>query len=563
MPQLRTASRRQFVSLLLSPLLAASTGCTSLWRNTEDSDRDARLAELMKMPDRPSWIGDAASPFGMRPLEVDGVGAINRLPGTGGPADPSPYRDALLEEMKRHDVVDPNHFLEGTDTALVRVRATIPPGAQRGDPVDLRVLAPAESRAADLHGGWLLDTRLRQQRVIQNMVKQSDVLAIGLGPVLTRACYEAGEDESLKLEGNVLSGGRVQVTRKLGLVLRPEYQHAKMANLLSEAINRRFFFFDGTTRRGIAKPLEDDYIEVDVHPRYRNNLQRMVQVVLSISGDGDASNMQTRLATLAEQLDDPARSRDACLKLEAIGESAVPTLVNGLNPEDAERRFYAAESLAYLDRSEAVEPLMQIVRDEPAFRYWALLALEGLEDHEALEGLQRLLSEPSLETRYGAFVAIRRRTDGKSLLVGGAEGPFFLYQVNSSAQPAVIVSLRESPEIVLMGSPRELRIPEFLRVGGLILKPVRSDAGSLGSQEIRISHFRVDKDDEVTRVSSDLASVIRGIVKVGGTYGDVMTVLRTAKDRGFLADQLAIDPYPAKVRTYYREDDAEIETEDI
>ncbi len=552
MPQLPAASRRQFVALLLSPVVLMSSGCTSLWRGKEQAERDARLAELMNVPDPPKWIGDAASPFGMRPLEVDGVGAVNALPGTGGPADPSNFRDALIEEMKRHDVVDPNHFLESDKTALVRVRATIPPGAQRGDPLDIRILAPVESRATDLHRGWLLDTRLRQQQVVQNSVKQSEVLAIGVGPVLTRASYSPGTDSSLKLEGNILSGGRVQVERKIGLMLRPEYQHAKLANLLSESINRRFFFFDGTTRRGIAKPLEDDYIELEIQPRYRANIQRMILVVLSISGTPGTTDTQKRLAELAEELREPSKARDASLKLEALGESAVPTLIKGLDAENQELRFYAAEALAYLDRTEAVEPLREVARSEPAFRYWALLALQGLEHHSATEALQSLLNEPSLETRYGAFVALRRRPDGKSLLLGSAVGPFFLYQVSSSGPPAVIVSLRESPEIVLMGRTGQLVIPEFLRVGGLILKPNPGDPG-----QIRISHFQPGRDDQQTSVPNDLASVIRGLVQVGGGYGDAIAVLRQAKDRGYLTDQLAIDPYPKAVRTYYRDESAE------
>ncbi|MEM1068363.1 MAG: flagellar basal body P-ring protein FlgI [Planctomycetota bacterium] len=557
MPKLPTASRRRFLSLLLSPMMLTSTGCSSLWKNADEAEREARLAELMDVPEPPQWIGDASAPFGMRPLEVDGVGAVNQLPGTGGPADPSPYRESLIEEMKRHDVVDPNHFLESTETALVRVRATIPPGAQRGDPLDLRVLAPAESRASNLHHGWLLDTRLRQQQVIQNRVKQSDVLAIGVGPVLTRADYSAGDDSTMNLEGNVLSGGRVQVSRKLGLVLKPEFQHAKTANLLSDSINRRFFFFDGTTRRGISKPLEDDYIEIDVHPRYRNNLQRMIQVVLSIRGDASSVDMQSQLAELSDQLREPARARDASLKLEAIGESAVPTLISALDSDDEELRFYAAEALAYLDRTEAIEPLQRAARDEPAFRYWALLALEGLDDHQALESLQALLQEPSLETRYGAFVATRRRPDSASVVVGDPVGPYFLYRVNSVAPPAVIVSLRESPEIVLMGATGSMQISSFLRAGGLMLTPSRTTTGA-----IRISNYQAGKEDQKIEVPSDLGSVIRGIAKTGGSYGDVITVLRMAKDKGFMSDQLAIDPYPKKVRTYYREEEAEYDQDD-
>jgi hypothetical protein len=93
-------------------------------------------------------------------------------------------------------------------------------------------------------------------------------------------------------------------------------------------------------------------------------------------------------------------------------------------------------------------------------------------------------------------------------------------------------------------------------VGGLILKPNPGNSG-----EIRISHFRLGKDDQQIQVPNDLASVIRGIVQVGGSYGDVITVLRQAKNKEFLTDQLAIDPYPEKVRTYYRDDEEDADQE--
>ena len=205
------------------------TGCSSLWRqNGEDPNQADALQELLQAPEAPDLIRDATAPHGMRPIEVEGVGVVNGLPGSGGPPDPSRFRDELLEEMKRHGVANPNQFLETADTALVRVRATIPAGARRGDPIDVRVLAPKVSRATDLHGGWLLDTRLRQHQMLNRAIRKSDVMAVGTGRVLTRADFTPGADESLKLEANILAGGRVQETRKLGLVLMPKYQHAKI-----------------------------------------------------------------------------------------------------------------------------------------------------------------------------------------------------------------------------------------------------------------------------------------------------------------------------------------------
>lgn len=553
MPQITPTSLPRWIGQTTCVIGFAVTlslsGCSSLWRGkTDETDQGSGLRELMKAPAPPDLVREATVPQGMRPIQVDGVGAVNGLPGTGGPANPSSYRDQLLDEMKRHDVADPNHFLERNDTAMVRVRASIPPGARRGDSVDIRILAPKESQVSDLHGGRLLDTRLRQQQVLQNAVRESEVLAIAIGPVLTRADYHPGTDAAMRVEGNILNGGRVQVTRKLGLVLRPKYQHVKMAAAISSAINQRFFFFDGTTRRGISKAMEDDYIEIDVHPRYRDNLVRLMDVVQTISVKPESADTQERLADLAERLARPSTARDAALQLEGIGESAVPTLLEGAKSSNPELRFYAAEALAYLDRSEAIEPLEEAAREVAAFRPQALLALQGLDQQLAIDALQRLISEPSLETRYGSFCAIRRRIDGKRTLAGKALGSFWLYRVPSTAQPAIVVSLRESPEIVLMGETTSVSIPEFIRLpGGWLIKPEPNSPDKL-----RISRFQPGRKDQRATVSSSVQALIEGIVAVGGGYGDVIAVLRTAKDEGYLADQLAIDPLPKSTRTYFR-----------
>jgi hypothetical protein len=102
----------------------------------------------------------------------------------------------------------------------------------------------------------------------------------------------------------------------------------------------------------------------------------------------------------------------------------------------------------------------------------------------------------------------------------------------------------------LFGDVSAIAIPKFLfGPGGLILKADPSQPGKL-----RISRFRPGKEDQRAVVGTSIDSVIRGITAVGGGYGDVITVLRSAKDSGFLADQLAIDPLPKGQRTYYRDE---------
>jgi hypothetical protein len=245
------------------------------------------------------------------------------------------------------------------------------------------------------------------------------------------------------------------------------------------------------------------------------------------------------------------------VQLEALGESAVPTLLEGIRSTNPELRFYAAESLAYLDRVEAIEPLESAARSVAAFRAPALSAMQGIEQQLAIDALKRLMNESSIETRYGAFCAIRRRVDGSSALSGRFLESFSLYSVSSDAPPAVVISLRESPEIVLLGKVAPLEITEFLKLpGGILIKQDPSHPG-----ELRVSRFLPGKQDQRVVVPNHVAAVTAGVVAVGGGYGDAIAMLRAAKDRGYLKDQLAIDPLPAPVRTYFRDQEDEKEND--
>ncbi len=568
MPTATTAKTRRITrplfwfspALTLSLVLATATplfqGCSLLSKDGGDSGEGNAVEKLLSPPTPPELIRQAAIPEGMNSILVRGVGLVNSLPKTGGPTDPSPYRDQLIEEMRRNNVKSPNEVLELDTNSIVRVTGVIPPGARRGDLLDIQIDAPPGSNATDLHSGWLLDARLRYEQVAGGRVRKGDVLAMATGPMLTRASFQGDLDERNKTQGLILSGGSIQKDRTMGLVLRPEFTHVKVASDIAKAINRRFFFFDGTTRRGVAKPIEDDYIRLELHPRYDEALGRYIAVVRAIAIDMRTANQQSRLQKLATLLLDPTTAADAALQLEALGESAIPTLVEGLKTENAELRFYAAEALAYLDRPEAIEPLEQAIASESAFRHPAFTALKGLDHPEVADALLHLFDHPSIETRYGAYVAMRGRTDAATRLPVEPVGDALrYYEIESTAPPVIVFSTRDTPEVVVFGKPSAIQLTDFLiGPGGLVLKqdPATAD-------KIRISRFQVGEQDQRKIVPSTLRSVVQGIVAVGGNYADVVAVLREAKTKGQLNDPISIDPLPKALRTYYREDESEEE----
>ena len=529
------------LSSVLLPCFLVIAGCNISSQRKEDRPQNGSLQDLLKVPVVPKLVREASVAQGLNFVSVEGVTAVNRLPGTGGDLPPSVLRDELIAEMKKHDIPDPEMFLQLPGTAIVRVQAIIPPGAKRGDYIDLRVISPPQTEASDLHGGWLMDTRLRQQQTIAGEIRKGDVQVIGTGTITTRGCLESQDDETLMLQGLVLGGGRIQNDRKLGLVIRPEYQHVKVASKIAEIINRRFFFYEGKNRGGVALAKEDDYIEISVHPRYRRNVHRLMAVIGMVSTTGENENTQAALIDLGKRLLEPTAASEAALQLEAIGDASIPTLLSAISNPDPEVRFFAAEALAYLDRNESIKVLEDLISEYALYRHEGLLALEAMDCQAALEALSRLMQQPSIETRYGAFRAIRRRPDGGSLLrpVEISEGVNF-YSVASEGPPFIALSLVEKQEIVLFGSDLPIPISGFVRgLGGIVLK---GESGS--SSSIRISRFRPGMADRRVIVDANIGGLVSGVGKIGGDYGDCISLLRSAKEKGFISCDLAIDPLP-------------------
>ncbi len=172
-------------------------------------------------------------------------------------------------------------------------------------------------------------------------------------------------------------------SRDLGLRLREEDKSVFLSKQIGDAINKRFHTYTRGSQRGVANPTNDRYIELVLHPRYKHNIPRYIQVVNSIPIHETPPQRLSRIALLETQLLDPATVQTAALRLEAIGKDAIPTLRKGIESKTPEVRFYAAEALAYLDDSHAIEVLAEAARAEPAFRIYAFTALSTMEELSA------------------------------------------------------------------------------------------------------------------------------------------------------------------------------------
>ena len=260
------------------------------------------------------------------------------------------------------------------------------------------------------------------------------------------------------------------------------------------------------------------YLNLKLHPRYKDNVQRYMAVIRSILLKETESERAKRLQILEKQLSDPIASSRAALALEATGgHEAVAVLRKGMQSADPEIRFYSAEALAYLDDGEAAAALADAARNVPAFRVFALAALSALNDYSSSEQLRSLLSVNSVETRYGAFRALWAMNPNDALVRGEQLSGQFSYHILENAGPPMIhVTRSRRPEVVLFGASNGwfLRSPWKREIGSW--SPARASTRSWSASSLSAKPTRSGS------CSTRVDEIIRSIVELGGTYPDVV-----------------------------------------
>jgi hypothetical protein len=375
------------------------------------------------------------------------------------------------------------------------------------------------------------------------------VSAHAQGAVLVDALFTPGEEKALEKRGRVLGGGVSLKTRTVGLLIRGDNKSQFTTSLLGAAINRRFFATVHGKKQGVATPKNDKYIELAVPTQYRHSLGRYMRVVRSVAMRETAQQRAERIGNLEMMLLQPTSSAKAALRLEAIGREALPVLKKGLAADDPEVRFYSAEALGYLDDADAVPLLAEAARGQWAFRWHALTALSVMNHVEAYDALTELLHAPSVETRYGALIALRERNPHDPLAQGEVLGDTLrLVRIPSQAEPVVHVSRTRTPEIVVFGAEARLATPLAL--------PLERDllVKSLPDGMLEVNRFAAGDDDQRQVCEPKVASLVRTLVAMGATYSDVWMALSEAKRQNALLARLEVDALPRPHRAHQRED---------
>ena len=520
-------------------------------------------------------IGDVASIVGTD-FKVEGVGLVMALDNTGSDPAPSWQRTKLLDEMRKSGVAHPEKTLQNKSVSLVTVRATVPAGVSVADKFDVEIELSAATATTSLAGGWLVTTQLAQRAKTREGDKDDKVIASAVGPVMIG---NAGKSNDPKI-GRVLGGGHVKEDSPYALTIKEARRSGKTSQLIQNVITNRFHQTEGSDQKGMAVAKTDSLLVLKVPKTYHHNQDRYHQLIKLLPLIDNPTLRESRTQQWAKDLLDPKKAGLAALRLEGLGPGAAPSLRAALGSPDEMVRFFAAESLAYLNDSEGdnAKVLAEIAKKKPEFRSYALKAMAATDQSASLLKLRALMAEPEFELRYGAFDALRtldpsdpflgkvqvlddlpqpEKDDDMAVRITSTrrtkaatrrEEPFALYVVDCEGPPMIHVTRNIRCEVVVFGKSQKVLTPVVLGAGGPLLLNA-----SDGDDEVQISKI-TEKTLDAPRMkvtsALEVAEVVRQLANIYATYPDVVAILAAASNQKNLPGPFVIDAVPSANDAY-------------
>lgn len=564
---IRCAALSRTPWLALAALLLALTGCISPQiRSQSDEGQDAEVKYDVKT------VGDVTDVGNAEAIPVGGVGLVVGLEGTGGSAPPGSYRTLLEDQLrknrqlldvllKHHGVKEVKELLALPSTSLVLVSGSIPAGARKGDPLDVDVSLPPDSKTTSLRGGRLVECCLFNYELARNLsASQSNSETAVKGHTVARAegsvlvGFGDGEDASRLRQGRIWGGGRCHLDRPLHLILRDKQQHASIASSVADRINATFHGSSkGVPGEQIASAKNKTLVLLSVPHQYRHNLPRYLRVVRLVplrepseqvrpGEDGTERRLSYRRC-LEEDLLRPSRTVTAALRLESLGHRSLPPLKAALGNEHPLVRFAAAEALTYLGSPAGAEELARLVEQHPALRAFSLTALASLDEAVCHIKLRELLASSKPETRYGAFRALRALDERDASVQGELlNEAFWLHRTAPDSPSMIHVSSSRRAEIVVFGEDAMLQPPFAFRAGDFNVTAGDND------DRCTIGLFSPSEGKALRRQCSlKIEDVLRTLADMGGMYPEAVEVLRQAHLCECLSCRLEADALPQAV----------------
>ncbi|HUR55535.1 MAG TPA: flagellar basal body P-ring protein FlgI [Gemmataceae bacterium] len=550
-------------------LVVGLTGCVDKSAKTQAVQGRSQIGEDPNDLDFFGTTGQKTTVGNTDAIPVSGVGLVYGLAGTGSPAPPGGWRSMLENSLKKQGFSNIKELLDdpAKTTSLVMVTALIPPGARKGEAVDIRVYLPDESKTTSLKGGKLLACELVSSDTtgnIQSLAKgngpsgPSGNLLIGTTWAKAEGAVVAGtfvtgkddtrgkdaEGQPSYREGRVWGGGRITQVRPYYFLMNPGEQTIRTAANVAERLNATFHATAEPNRK-VAEAKTRELVLVNVPSAYRHNHYRFLVVSrhVPLMPAGPDSGYRRKLE---EELLEPSTALTAAIKLEALGGDSHRALRVGLESPSPWVRYAAAESLAYLGQTDGTAELAKLADEHPALRAHCLKALASIDDASSTDRLGDLMASADPTLRYGAFVALRLADENNAAIRGQQLNGFWLHRVAAGSPGMVHLSSDRRSEVVLFGDGLSLRGPvPPLPIGNDFT--VSLPAGQDLVKVTRIVRVNGDATVKELKCPPDLASVLGTLAKLGGSYTEAVEFLTKADRAQVLSTAVVTDALPREM----------------
>lgn len=475
---------------------------------------------------------------------VEGFGLVVGLEGTGSAECPPQIRAYLkqyiLRQLPARTRLDVDEFINSPETAVVSVQGVIPAIASKNEYFDIRVTALPSTQTTSLDGGRLFTAELK---IPGRFGVNTRVTADAEGPVYIDKIDNSQTD---KKTGYVLAGGKVLGDYKVFLMLHK--LDFEMANRIRNRINGRF-------SEAAAKAVSSERLEFIVPPKYKEQKQRFISIVVSMYLNPDPAINSERISAYVKRLSDSPDKYSSEVALEAIGNQCLKELGALLKSSDEKTRFHAARCMLNLGSDAGLTALRRLAQDkDSAFRLEALESITfGAKRNDAISISRKLLRDDDVRIRLAAYEQLRK-LDDVSMAQEFVGRSFYLEQVTQTGPRTVFVSRSGQPCFVLLGAP--------ISCGGNIF--VQSEKGDViinaptGQTYVNIIRKHPKRPSEITQLKSsfDIGDIIRTLCNepaqegqkgrggLGVTYADAAALLKQMCDMGVVKAEFHAGPMP-------------------
>jgi hypothetical protein len=511
-------------------------------------------------------------------MQVDGVGLVTGLQGTGGTPN-NEYRKLmeqyLLKQIGNKGGEIPHEarqrrvreILDDPNNAVVIVTGYIPPGSHKGNRFDVNIKFPHGSKATSLAGGYLQLCMLRTYESPGNLSNDpkyqnssqllpGHIFAHAEGPLVVG--FGGNADANELTHARVWQGGKSHIDRPYIFMTKKDVRTIHVANDVAQRMNfmyqedakaraRSLDFSEGEKRilltglatqqlnsnrdsygmgpGDIAKASKEGGIFVRVPAIYRLDHQRFIDVASRTPLRDVDPELPRYRKRLEKMLLDPRDTREAALRLEALGRDIIPLLKTGLESDHPFVRFCSAESLAYLGSTAGVDVLARLAQQHPVLAKNCTMALAGLGETICRERLADMLVSEQPALRVAAFHALTLVKEDDPRLQGiYLNDKFWLHQISHAPTQMVYFSTGKRPQIVLFG--KNIRIEP----GTLVMVPKDFTVTYDNAKKTFFVKRITSQGTEQRQSSGNLGEILSNLAYLGATYPEVVDFLRRVQE---------------------------------